>query len=171
MPLQNAHVIDLIAQDPATNVLVLGMTEPRPWDGSDRRIFELQEKVNAYLSFALDGEMAAHFPQFADKTVRLQLECVEPPDEKTNYFIGIIREQIGFQGIEFEVKVNPELPAGENTEITENTGCCGGGGGCGCAEAAPGSHSDHGLHHAHAHSHESGSGCCGGHSGNGCGCS
>ncbi len=160
MPLQNAHVIDLIAQDPETNVLILGMTEPRPWDASDRRIFQLQEKVNAYLSFALDGEMAEHFPQFADKTVRLQLECVEPPDEKTEYFIGVIREQIGFQGIEFAVKVNPELAASAEGE------CCGGGGCCG-------SQHDHSHAHDHGHSHPSHSdeGCCGGGNSGGCGCS
>ena len=159
MPLQNAHVIDLIAQDPDTNILILGMTEPRPWDGTDRRIFQLQEKVNAYLSFALDGEMAEHFPQFADKTVRLQLECVEPPDEKTNYFIGVIREQIGFQGIEFTVKVTPELIA------TASEGeCCGGGGCCG---------SENGQSHGHSHASDTSSSCCGGGSSSnsgGCGC-
>lgn len=152
MALQHAHLIDLIAQDPASNEIVLGMTEPRPWDGSDRRIYELQEKVNAYLSFALDGEMAENFPQFATKTVRLQLDCVEEPDAKTQHFIGIVREQIGFQGIEFSVRVVPDLAA-----EAEGASC---GSGCGCHGEAPG----------HSHAEPAGeTGCCGG--GGGCGCS
>ena len=173
MALQHPNVIDLIAQDPATNVVVLGMTEPRPWDGSDRRIFELQEKVNAYLSFALDGEMTTNFPQFSDKIVRLQLECAESPDPKTDYFIGVIREQIGFQGIEFVVNVVPELASASAGE------CCGGGGGC-CGGHEHGS-AEHGAHQ-HTHScgcsepgeapEASSSGCCGGNGGSsgGCGC-
>ena len=149
MPLQHAHVIDFIAQDPASTEVILGMTEPRPWDGSDRRVYQLQEKVNAYLSFALDGEMAENFPQFATKTVRLQLDCVETPDAKTDYFIGVIREQIGFQGIEFSVRVVPDLAA----SASEGE-CCGGGCGCGDSKDQPVSPEP---------------GCCGGHSG-GCGC-
>ncbi len=150
-------MIDLIAQDPASSEVVLGMTEPRPWDGSDRRIYELQEKVNTYLSFALDGEMAENFPQFAEKTVRLQLDCVEAPDPKTEHFIGLIRQQIGFQGIEFSVRVVPDLVAAEG-----ETGGAGCGSGCGCHGAAEPAASPAGE-----------SGCCGGGGGQGhggCGC-
>ena len=65
--IKDTATIDVIAQDPQPGVVVLVMREPRPWDGGERQLFELQEKINAYLSFALDGEMAAayfidHFP-------------------------------------------------------------------------------------------------------------
>jgi len=192
MALQNAHTIDLIAQDPATNDVVLGMTEIRPWDGSDRRVFELQEKVNAYLSFALDGEMAENFPQFAHMNIILRLDCVEEPDEKMNYFIGFIREQIGFQGISFLVNVVPELASALETEVQQGCGT-----GCGCAETVAHDHvlsmgggccgggscgdGDDPVHHGHpAHHHaHSENGCCGGseesggsegHHHGGCGC-
>ena len=39
------------------NEVLLVMNEPRPWDGSELRLHELQEKFNAYVSFLLDGEM------------------------------------------------------------------------------------------------------------------
>ncbi len=146
MALQNPHFIDLLSEDPTTGEVILGMLEPRPWDGSDQRIFELQEKVNAYLSFALDGEMEEQFPAFRDRRLRLQLESAEPPDAKAEYYIGIIREQIGFQGIGFVTRVVPEMAeegctcgnggCGEHREVPVSTssGCCGGGGGgsCGC---------------------------------------
>lgn len=189
MPLQHAHIIDLIAQDPSSLEVVLGMTELRPWDGSDLRVYQLQEKVNAYLSFALDGEMAENFPQFADLIVRLELECVEPLDEKTAYFVGLIREQIGFQGVLFTVKVTPDLAEKSGAVAISGGGCCGGGGGngngggCGCAGEAPAAaHEHHGHahhHHHHGHNHGAQSGCCGGgggasteaaSTGGGCGC-
>lgn len=178
MALQNAHSIDLIAQDPATNDVVLGMTEIRPWDGSDRRVFELQEKVNAYLSFALDGEMAENFPQFAGMNIILRLDCVEEPDEKMNYFIGFIREQIGFQGISFLINVVPELAEALESEAQEGCGT-----GCGCAETVAQDHvlsmggccggggcSD-GEDVAHAHAAPQQGGCEGNEGGQGgCGC-
>lgn len=149
MPLQHPNVIDSIAHDSASDEVVLIMTEPRPWDGTDRRVYELQEKVNAYLSFALDGEMVELLPQLAGKNVRLQLECIEHPDPKTAHFLGLIQQQIGFQNVRFAVCIVPELATtpcdGEcqcdggcdcEGECDNDSGCCGGGGnggGCGCS--------------------------------------
>ena len=102
---ENAHVIDVISFDEKRGEVALVMREARPWDGSDLRLFQLQEKVNAYLSFALDGEMAEAYPAFVGKNIRLQLESVTPPDHRTLHFIEIVREQIGFQGIKFAIVV------------------------------------------------------------------
>jgi len=155
MPLHHANVIDLIAHDPNTDEVVLGMTETRLWDESDRRVFELQEKVNAYLSFALDGEMVSNFPQFEQKRVRLHLSCADAPNAKVDYFLGIIREQIGFQGIGFSLQIVPELlNAGEQGEAGE---CCGGH--CGCGSGVEPTETAHPV----ASGEEDGCcGCCGG---------
>jgi len=104
--LEFAHVIDVVAFDAATGDVVLIMTETRPWDGSDERLYQLQEKVNAYLSFALDGEMAETYPDAAAKPVRLRLKCASEPDPRTLRFIGVIRKQIAFQHIPFEINVS-----------------------------------------------------------------
>ena len=53
----NPAVIDVFGLDGKSGEVVLAMNEPRPWDGSDERLHELQEKFNAYVSFLLDGEM------------------------------------------------------------------------------------------------------------------
>ena len=104
--LEFAHVIDVVAFDAATGDVVLIMTETRPWDGSDERLYQLQEKVNAYLSFALDGEMAETYPDAAAKPFRLRLKCASEPDPRTLRFIEVIRRQIAYQHIPFEVAVN-----------------------------------------------------------------
>ena len=117
---EHAHVIDIISHDAKTGVVTLIMVEPRPWDGSEQRLFQLQEKINAYLSFVLDGEMEEAYPQFAGQKVCLQLDCVGMPDSDVVGFLNTVREQIAFQGIDFQVRVKDE------------GGC---GSGCGCAGA------------------------------------
>ena len=101
--LEHPDIIDVIALDEKTGEVALVMHEPREWDGSDGRLFQLQEKINAYLSFALDGEMNEAYPAFVGKPVRLQLDCATPPDARTLDFIGLVRRQISFQGIKFEI--------------------------------------------------------------------
>jgi len=109
---EHAHVIDIVADDAKTGEVVLIMLEPRPWDGSELRLFELQEKVNAYLSFALDGEMAEAYPELMSRPLRLQVDCVGMPDETVVDFLSVVREQIGFQGINLEVRVMGEKGCG-----------------------------------------------------------
>jgi uncharacterized protein DUF6572 len=109
---EHAGVIDVLAHDARTGEVTLGMVEPRAWDGSEERLFELQEKINAYLSFALDGEMKEAFPALVDKPLRLELMCAAQPDAVTFRFLGLIRDQIAFQGIKLDVRVGP-IPAGQ----------------------------------------------------------
>ncbi|HEY5741370.1 MAG TPA: DUF6572 domain-containing protein, partial [Terrimicrobiaceae bacterium] len=81
---------------------------------------QLQEKLNAYLSFILDGELGETFPQFASKPVEIQLRTIHEPDSKAVGFIDRIREQLALQHIAFEV-----------IQINELEGSCGEPG-CGC---------------------------------------
>ena len=113
---EHAHVIDIVADDAKTGEAVLIMLEPRPWDGSEQRLFQLQEKINAYLSFALDGEMAESYPALMGRPLRLQLDCVGMPDSTVVEFLSVVREQIGFQGINLEVRVMGEQGCGEGCD-------------------------------------------------------
>jgi len=105
---EHAHVIDIIAHDAKTDEVTLIMLEPRPWDGTELQMFQLQEKINAYLSFVLDGEMAEAYPQFRGKKIRLQLDCMGMPPAEVVGFLSVVREQIAFQGINLEVRVMGE---------------------------------------------------------------
>lgn len=108
MPIEHASVIDVITFEERAGQVTLGMIEGRTWSGSDLQLFQLQEKLNAYLSFALDGEMAEAYPQFLGKSVRLEIECIAPPDARTLGFLSVVREQIAFQDIKLEVRVTPD---------------------------------------------------------------
>jgi len=94
----------------------MAMYETRPWNGGDLQLVQLQEKLNAYLSFALDGELAETFPQLAGKPVEIQLRTTSEPGPQVWDLIRRVREQLAFQDIAFEV-----------IALEEETG-----GGCGC---------------------------------------
>ena len=122
--LAHPGVLDAFAHDSRTDRLVLAMYEDRPWLGEDVQLLQLQEKVNAYLSFVLDGEMLEAFPQFSDKVVEIQLRTVHEPEEKASDLIRRMREQLAFQKIEFNVI---QIDA---TEISAPSSCGCGEGGC-----------------------------------------
>ncbi len=118
---ENPGVLDALGRDGETGEVVLVMLEPRPWNGGETQLLQLQEKLNSYLSFALDGEMLEQLPQLAGVPVRIQLACAEPPPEPVVDLLSKVREQISFQGIGLEV-----------SGLTPDEGGGGCGSGCGC---------------------------------------
>src|SRR5262249_2161686 len=78
--LEQSGVIDFFAHDTKADEVLLVMVETRPWDGSERQLFQLQEKFNAYVSFLLDGELAESHPELTGKAARIELHCATMPE-------------------------------------------------------------------------------------------
>jgi hypothetical protein len=113
MAIEDINVIDAIAEDPESGEIVLIMYEPRNWKHGSQQLFQLQEKLNAYLSFALDGEMTSEHPEWAVRPLRVQLNCAEAPDEDAERLLSAVRNQIAFLGVKLHVRVlKPVLPTG-----------------------------------------------------------
>jgi hypothetical protein len=108
-------VIDVIAEDKNSGEVVLVMNEPTEWDGSDEQLLALQERFNAYVSFLLDGEMAETHPELAGKPARIELRCAHMPDVRALELLGLIHDQLAFQGIKLEVVVRNDLPSPKAT--------------------------------------------------------
>jgi hypothetical protein len=103
--IEHAGVIDFLGFDKNAGEVLLKMVETRPWTPGSAQLFQLQEKLNAYLSFALDGEMLEAYPQFAQKPVRVRLECATAPGPDESAFFQHVYEQTLLQGIAFDVDV------------------------------------------------------------------
>ena len=84
---------------------MLVMNEPRPWDGSDARLHELQERFNTYVSFLIDGELVEAHPELAGKHARIEVRCAHMPDTRGLELLGLIHDQLAFQEIKLEVVV------------------------------------------------------------------
>jgi len=117
---EQAGVIDLFALDQKTDEILLAMHEPRPWDGSDERLHQLQEKFNAYVSFLLDGEMIAAHPELAGKTARIELRCDQMPDARALALLNLIHDQIALQEIKMEVIVAEKDGCGDSCSCHES---------------------------------------------------
>jgi hypothetical protein len=102
-------VIDLLTHDEQKGTVTLTMYEPRPWDGTEARCFQLQEKLNAYLSFALDGEMADEYPKLAGLPLTILLECTTYPDDMAIDLLEKVRNQLAFQQIDLQVVVKEKV--------------------------------------------------------------
>jgi hypothetical protein len=114
------EVIDVIAHDQKTGVVVLVMNEPNEWNGSDDQLFSLQERFNAYLSFLLDGELAEAHPELAGKRTRIELRCKHMPDMRALELLGLIHDQLAFQEIKMEVIIrNDEVRMADAEGMTK----------------------------------------------------
>jgi hypothetical protein len=87
----NPNVIDLISLDPAVNEVVLLILEKRPWGTVPNQLEQLDDKYNSYVSYVLDGHLAKQYPQYADKVVRIQLDCASPPGSQEQVRINAMR--------------------------------------------------------------------------------
>jgi hypothetical protein len=127
--IERTGMLDAFAHDTREDVLVLAMFETRSWEHGERQLFQLQEKLNAYVSFILDGEMKENFPHLQGKPVRIELRTSEEPSEKAMGFLGRARDQLALQQISLEVVVIGEV-------VADSGGCCGGNAETGCCASS-----------------------------------
>jgi hypothetical protein len=104
---QNPRIMDLIEMDPVSEKVVLVMIEQREWGADPRQFQEIEEKINRYLGYVLDGHLASHYPQYGGKRVRIRLDCVEEPCGDAIRFVRAADHAIRAEGLEFAVKVTP----------------------------------------------------------------
>jgi hypothetical protein len=102
---ENPDIIDLITSDGATGEVVLVILENRMWGAAPQQLAEHDEKLNRYMIYILDGHLARQYPQYIGKPVRIQLDCVEAPDEKTQRFLDNVDHICGMNGVRFVVNV------------------------------------------------------------------
>jgi hypothetical protein len=106
---QNPAVIDLITVDKPSDTVILVMREARPWGGSsaqtDLQLKQIEEKVNRYMGYVLDGFLAQHYPQYIGKSVKIRLDCVEEPHGEAARFVEAMTDAIEGHGLHFGVTV------------------------------------------------------------------
>jgi hypothetical protein len=104
---ENAMVVDLINLDPVADQVVLVMIERRSWGASPRQFQQIEEKINRYLGYALDGFLAEQYPQYAGKPVSIRLDCAEAPHGDAVRFMEAARQASESHGVAFVLNVMP----------------------------------------------------------------
>ena len=106
----NPKVIDLISRDAETGAVVLTMLEPRPWGSAENQIRQIEEKFNAYLQYALGGNLEHDYPQYAGAPMTFRLECAQIPGEQETPFLEAVVKFAAQENIEFLVVVKERAP-------------------------------------------------------------
>jgi hypothetical protein len=104
---ENPKVVDLIGVDPTSGKVVLTMIERRAWGASDRQFQQIEEKINRYMGYVLEGFLAQQHPNFEGKQVQLRLECAEAPHGEAVLFVQAAGRACSDHGLELVVAVVP----------------------------------------------------------------
>ena len=67
---QNPAVVDLITLDKASDTVVIVMMERRPWNAAREQFKQIEEKLNRYMGYVLEGFLAEQYPQYRGKRSR-----------------------------------------------------------------------------------------------------
>ncbi len=102
---QNPRIIDLITPDSESGEIVLMILERRPWGEDPNQLYQLEDKLNAYLGYVLDNFLTRDYPQYAEMPVRVQLECAYQPGAGEEEFLAAATRFCVSQGIRFAVNV------------------------------------------------------------------
>lgn len=108
---ENPAIIDLISLDSATGAVVLTMIERRPWGVAAQQLRQIEEKINRYMGYALDGFLVQHYPQYAGKPVTIRLQCAEAPHDEATRFVDAAAHAIRQHGMELVLDIRPPEPA------------------------------------------------------------
>jgi hypothetical protein len=102
---ENPMLMDLVTVDPATDKVVLGMIERRAWGADPKQLVQIEEKINRYMAYVLDGFLADHYPQYIGKRVTLRLDCAQAPTGEAAQFVAAATHACATHGLEFAVNV------------------------------------------------------------------
>jgi hypothetical protein len=97
-------VIDVIAHDAAADEYEL-IIAFRDW--SETELPELQQKLNDYLAFALDGQMAEMYPESVGKRARIHVDLPREPSAPVREFLAAAEHEVIRHGLGFVVNVAP----------------------------------------------------------------
>src|SRR5690349_10619361 len=94
----NPKLVDLIELDPVSDKVVLVMLERRGWSDNPQQFRQIEEKINRYLGYVLDGHLTTHYPLYAGKRVQIRLDCAEAPHGNAVKFVQAADRAIRAQG-------------------------------------------------------------------------
>jgi hypothetical protein len=102
---ENQMLLDLVTHDKDRDVVVLAMFERRRWGTAAMQFRQIEEKINRYMAYALDGFLVQHYPQYEGKKVVLRLDCAEAPHGDALVFVNAAQHATRAHGLDFQVNV------------------------------------------------------------------
>jgi hypothetical protein len=96
--------VDLVSIPKSGSVVDLHIVQDNAWIGSDDQLTTLQQKINNYVSFAVDGALLANYPETAGLPWRIVIVSREgQPDPRTSFVLDQITSAVRQYGGELVV--------------------------------------------------------------------
>ena len=92
--LTNTNIIDLVTQEKDAGYWLIIVVEPGEWNLANAD-YLLQEKVNLYLSYALEGQMTLEYPDVDLDHFEIHVHYVSEPPQNKSPFLDRMKEQVG----------------------------------------------------------------------------
>lgn len=93
----------VLVDEEAHEVVLLLVLDSVPGVGMEQ-VATLQEKLNAYLAFALDGTLREHFPETETLKIVIRVECSDfPPSEPLSHFLDLAAAQLAGTSLDLVV--------------------------------------------------------------------
>lgn len=101
MSVEDKNVIDIITID-KQGVLVLTISDHLEWNDENEHLLLLQEKINSYLDFIENGQLAERYPDKADKKIMIQVVFKYYPNKTAEEFLAIVKRFLSEKGNAFD---------------------------------------------------------------------
>lgn len=88
--------IDLVTQRPSDGAFILVLVEEGPWgpDAVEGQLRRIQDRLHDCVDVAVDGHLAAKYPDSHGKAVVIRLDCYDTPDKPVRAFMKRFVESI-----------------------------------------------------------------------------
>ena len=106
--IHNTNVIDMVSES-SDGEICLAMICSREWMDLGRPLTLLQAKLNNYLGYALDGQLARDYPDLLGRHVVVEIRYPDPPDDELNDFVDRAARIAASLGIELRLIVQSSL--------------------------------------------------------------
>lgn len=91
--------IDVVAMSPDGAAVELVIIADGPWTGSDEQVNSLQQKVQTYVSYAVDGAMVSAHPGTERLPWRIGIRCYAgAPDGRTSQLLEVLAHRLPAYG-------------------------------------------------------------------------
>lgn len=105
MTIEDDLVVDAIAIDPVTDMVVFGISDHLSWD-EPHHFRALEQKIGAYLEFVRSGQLTGRMPESDGRAIAIELICqFEPTSEAAVFLSAAARQLKQDENIQFYYRV------------------------------------------------------------------
>ena len=107
MSIENANTIDAVGFDSDSADVILLISDHLAWgeDGDEQHMYQLQEKLNAYLRFYESGEIYKEIPEVEGKKVIIDIVGKYKLNKKGELFLAQIKPIIESAGLRLQFRM------------------------------------------------------------------